>query len=305
MKKKQKKESLTSLLDIQKRFPDEKSCRDFLIHQRWNGNSVCIKCGSTRKLYRINGGELLKCADCKKQFSPKVGTIFEDSALPLQKWFYSIFLLSAHKKGISSCQLARDIQVTQKTAWFILHRIRYGISTKQFKAPLEGTIEVDETYIGGKTHGQGSGYSQKNKTAVFGMLERGGEVRATPVPHADGRNLKPIIRANVSRKSVIMSDEFGGYKDLNKEFKDHGIVIHSRKEYVRGIIHTNSIENFWSLLKRGIFGIYHHVSPEHLHSYCDEFEYRYNTRKIEDSDRFALTLAKCEGRLQYKQLIVH
>ncbi len=301
--KKNSEQKLNSLLDVQRRFADEKTCRDFLIRQRWNGNQVCIKCGSTRKLYRINDGELLKCADCKKQFSVRVGTFFEDSALPLQKWFFAIFLLTAHKKGISSCQLARDIRVTQKTAWFMLHRIRLAMGMRQFnKPPLKGTVEVDETYVGGKTRGQGTGYMQSNKTTVFGMAQRGGDVRATPVKHADGKTLKPIIRENVSRDTVLMSDEFGGYKDLNKEFKGHETVNHWAKEYVRGKAHTQNIENFWSLLKRGILGIYHHVSKQHLHRYCKEFEYRYNTRTVEDTHRFAATLSRCEGRLQYKEL---
>jgi len=294
---------LNSLVDVQRMFPDEKSCREFLIKQRWNGNQVCIKCGSNKKLYKINDGKLFECSDCGKHFSARVGTIFEDSALPLQKWFYAIFLLTAHKKGISSCQLARDIDVTQKTAWFMLHRIRLAMETKSFNKPLKGIVEVDETFVGGKTHGKGRGYMQGNKTPVFGMVQRGGETRVKPVKHADGKTLKPIIRQNVSRDSVIMSDEFGAYKDLNKEFRDHKIVIHSKKEFVRGNAHTNNIENFWSLLKRGIIGIYHHVSKEHLRRYCEEFEYRYNTRKTEDAERFVATLGRCEGRLQYKELI--
>jgi transposase-like protein len=174
-----------------------------------------------------------------------------------------------------------------------------GVSTKL----MNGTVEVDETYVGGKTHGQGSGYAQGNKTPVFGMLERHGELRTKVIKHANGKNLKPIIRVNISHDSVIMSDEFGGYKDLKKEFKGHGIVVHIRKEYVRGSIHTNSIENFWSLLKRGIFGIYHYVSPEHLHRYCDEFQYRYNTRDIKDGERFKQVFGLCEGRLKYSTLI--
>lgn len=302
MKKQREEESLTSLLNIQKRFPGEKSCRDYLIQQRWNGNSVCIKCGSKRKFYRINNGELLKCADCKKQFSPKVGTIFEDSALPLKKWFYAIFLLSAHKKGVSSCQLARDIQVTQKTAWFMLHRIRYGISTKQFKAPLTGTVEVDETYVGGKHHKGKRGRGSENKTPVFGMAERQGEIRAMPVEDVTSDTLQGIVRDNVKEGSNVMTDEWRAYNGLNKYF-DHKRINHRLQEYANNGIHVNNIENFWSLLKRGILGIYHHVSSEHLHRYCDEFQYRYNTRNAEDSERFSLTLTKCEGRLQYKELI--
>jgi transposase-like protein len=215
----------------------------------------------------------------------------------------AIYLLTAHKKGISSVQLGKDIQVTQKTAWFMMHRIRYAVSTKE-SDKLNGIVEVDETFIGGKTHGQGRGYMQPNKTAVFGMKQRDGEVRARTVKHANGKTLKPIIRKNVSRDSIIMSDEFGGYKDLNREFKDHQVVVHSKHEYSRGIAHTNSIESFWSMLKRGIYGIYHHVSRKHLDKYVDEFEFRCNSKHIAEAQRFGLMLNVCGGRMTYKQLVV-
>jgi transposase-like protein len=292
-----------SLLDIVKHFPDEKSCLEHLEKMRWNNKIICPHCGSDRKIYRINDGKLFKCSDCLKQFTIRVGTIFEDSALPLQKWFMGIYLIMAHKKGISSVQLGKDIEVTQKTAWFMLHRIRYAIRTKSFDKPLDGIIEVDETFIGGKTHGQGTGYSQPNKTAVFGMVERKGDVRANTVKHVNGKTLKPIIIENVSKKSIIMSDEFGAYKDLDKKFKDHQIVVHSNKEYVRGIAHTNCIESFWALLKRSIVGIYHHVDKKHLDKYVDEFEFRYNNRYIHDAERFSSMLSLCHGRLMYKNLI--
>jgi transposase-like protein len=296
-------QKFNSLLDVVKHFPDEKSCREQFEIMRWKNKIVCVHCGSDRKIYRINDGKLFKCADCLKQFTVRVGTIFEDSALPLQKWFMAIYLITAHKKGISSVQLGKDIEVTQKSAWFMLHRIRYAIRTKSFDKPLSGIVEVDETFIGGKTHGQGRGYIQPNKTVVFGMKQRDGEVRANTVKHADGKTLKPIIRENVSKDSIIMSDEFGGYKDLEKEFKDHQVVNHSKKEYARGIVNTNSIESFWALLKRGIVGIYHHVDKKHLDKYIDEFEFRYNTKHIHDAERFSSMLSCCEGRLTYAKLI--
>lgn len=185
----------------------------------------------------------------------------------------------------------------------MLHRIRHAMRTKDFSKPLNGIVEVDETYVGGKTHGQGVGYSQPNKTAVFGMAERGGEIRANSVEHADGKTLKPIIRENVDPNAVISSDEFGAYHGLDKEFKDHQIVNHGQKEYVNGIAHTNTIEGFWSMLKRGVYGIYHHVSKQHIDKYVDEFEYRYNTRKTKDSQRFNTVLTHLDGRLTYKLLI--
>ncbi|MBN2319777.1 MAG: IS1595 family transposase [Acidobacteria bacterium] len=298
-----KNTEIKSLLDLQKTFPTEEACREELAKARWNGKPVCVHCGSSRKIYKIAGGRLYKCADCRKPFSVKMGTIFEDSALPLQKWFMALWFLSAHKKGVSSMQLSRDINVTQKTAWFMLHRIRYAMKTPEFNKPMNGTVEVDETFIGGKTHGQGRGYMQPNKTAVFGMAERNGEIRAQSVKHADGKTLKPIIRENIDSDAIISSDEFGAYKDLDKEFKNHVIVIHSQKEYVNGIAHTNNIEGFWSILKRGIYGIYHSASKKHIDKYVDEFEYRYNTRKMKDAQRFNMILNRLSGHLTYVKLI--
>jgi transposase-like protein len=291
-----------NLLDVVNRFPNEQSCRDFLEQMRWNGKPVCPRCGYSEKIYRIQGGKLLKCASCRQPFSVKIGTIFEDSALPLQKWFYAFFIFSSHKKGISSCQLARDISVTQKTAWHMLHRIRLAMKTKSFEKPLDGIVEADETFVGGKKRGRNKTGYPNDKTPVFGMVQRQGEVRTMPIANVKADTIKPIIRNNVSFDSVLMTDNYNGYKGLDKEFKEHNIISHSTHQYVNGIIHTNTIEGFWSLLKRGIFGIYHHVSPEHLSRYCEEFEYRYNTRKLTETDRFALTLAQCAGRLTYKSL---
>jgi transposase-like protein len=291
-----------NFVDFGKRFPDEQSCREYLAQARWNGKPACPHCGYSEKVYRINDGKLYKCAKCMKQFTVRIGSIFEDSALPLQKWFMAIYILTAHRKGISSCQLARDVEVTQKTAWHMLHRIRYAITNKSFNKPLNGIIEIDETFVGGKSHGMGGGYTQPNKTAVFGMLQREGEVRARPVPRVAGEILKPIIRQNISPDATIMSDEFTGYKTLKNEFKSHQVINHRRKEYVRGEVSTNNIEAFWSLMKRGIFGTYHWTSKKHLHRYTDEFTYRYNSRKITDIQRFHAFFQFCSGRLTYEEL---
>ncbi len=169
-----------NLLDVQRCFPSEQSCIDYLIHTRWNDKPVCVHCGSDGKIYRIAGGKLLKCAECRRQFSVKVGTIFEDSPLPLQKWFFTVYVFSAHKKGVSSCQLGKDIGVRQATAWHMLHRIRESMRPKEERAQLKNIVELDETYIGGKAHGK-RGRGAENKTPVFGMLEREGEVRTMPV----------------------------------------------------------------------------------------------------------------------------
>jgi transposase-like protein len=295
---------INNLMQLIKRFPTEESCREFLIQSRWGDKPVCVHCGNTEKIYRIQGGKLFKCSKCRKPFSVKIGTIFEDSALPLQKWFHAMFVVSAHKKGISSCQLAKDISVRQATAWHMLHRIRLTMTTGSFEKPLSGIVEIDETFIGGKRHDkekQTGGV--KGKAPVFGMVQRGGDARIETIKDIKSITLKTAIRQNASKDTILMTDNYAGYKGLDKEFKDHQVVSHSTHEYVRGICHTNTIEGFWSLLKRGIVGIYHHVSPEHLHRYCEEFEYRYNSRKLVDSDRFALLLNSCNGRLTYKSLI--
>jgi transposase-like protein len=299
--KKTTEKPINNLMDLIKRFPTEDSCREYLEYFRWHGKPVCVHCGASEKFYRVQGGKLLKCAKCRKPFSVKVGTIFEDSALPLQKWFHAMFVVSAHKKGISSCQLAKDISVRQATAWYMLHRIRLAMTTKSYDKPLKGIVEIDETFVGGKKHGHGG--FQSDKGIAFGAVERNGKARIQTVPNVKGHTLKSAIRENVSPDSIVMTDNYRGYKGLDKEYKEHKTISHTTHKYVDGIIHTNTIEGFWSLLKRGIVGIYHHVSPEHLHRYCEEFEYRYNSRKYKDTERFGLLLSTCDGRLTYKSLI--
>jgi transposase-like protein len=300
MKKTIEQPEIKNLYQLIKRFPTEESCRGFLEQSRWNGKPVCIHCGSSEKMYKIQGGKLYKCAKCRLPFSVKIGTIFEDSALPLQKWFHAIFVVSAHKKGISSCQLAKDIDVTQKTAWHMLHRIRLAMATKSYEKPLSGIVEIDETFIGGKKHG---GPDTWGKSPVLGMIERQGKARIDTIPNTKSKTLRNMIKKNVEFNTIIMTDNFNGYKRLDREYKEHHSISHTTHKYVDGIIHTNTIEGFWSLLKRGIVGIYHHVSPEHLHRYCEEFEYRYNSRKCNDTERFGLLLSACDGRLTYKNLI--
>jgi transposase-like protein len=177
------------------------------------------------------------------------------------------------------------------------------MSTGSFVKPLDGIVEVDETFIGGKKRGYGKRGFPTDKSIAFGIVQRDGEARIQTIPDVKGNTLKSAIRENVSPDSIVMTDNFSGYKGLDKEYKEHGVISHSTHKYVDGIIHTNTIEGFWSLLKRGIVGIYHHVSKEHLHRYCEEFEYRYNSRKLNDSARFGLLLSACNGRLTYKDLI--
>jgi transposase-like protein len=303
MKKTTKETQINNLMELLKRFPNEEACRDFLEQARWNGKPVCFHCGHTEKIYRIQGGKLYKCGKCRKPFSIKMGTIFEDSALPLQKWFHAMFVVSAHKKGISSCQLAKDISVRQATAWHMLHRIRLTMSTGSFEKPLDGIVEVDETFVGGKPRRFGKRGFPNDKAIAFGAIQRNGNARIQTIPDTKGNTLKSVVRENVSPDSILMTDNYKGYAGLDQEYKEHNIISHSTHQYVNGIIHTNTIEGFWSLLKRGIVGIYHHTSKKHLHRYCEEFEYRYNSRKLVDSERFGLLLSACNGRLTYKDLI--
>ncbi len=288
-----------NLMDVIERFPDESSCREYLEQARWGDTIICVHCDS-ENVSKYKSRPVYWCKDCDKQFSVKVGTIFEDSALPLRKWFFAIFLITAHKKGISSLQLAKDIKVTQKTAWYMLHRIRYAVRTSSFAKPLSNIVEVDETYIGGKHSGK-RGRGSENKTAVFGMVERAGKLRSMSVENVKASTLQNIIKGYVAKGTTVMSDEWLAYKRLSQYF-DHHVVSHGKQEYSSGNVHVNTIEGFWSIFKRGIYGIYHHVSPKHLDRYIHEFQFRYNTRELGDSVRFLILLNYCTGRLTYEEL---
>lgn len=295
-----------NLIELNEYFSDENKCWDYLEALCWkNGRVLCPVCKSDRH-YKFQNSRTYKCKDCKRKFNAKVGTIFENTKIPLKKWFVSIYIATSHKKGISSCQLSKDISVTQKTAWFILHRIREMLKAK---APvmLEGQVEIDETYIGGHEANKHKSKRQNvdgyvNKTMVFAVLKRQGNVWTKMVDRVDGRTLKPIIAKHISQDATIITDGFGAYSGLGKYYH-HEIVNHIQEEYVRGEWHTNTIEGFFSQLKRGIYGIYHHVSPKHLHRYCDEFSFRYNTRKSKENSRFDYSFIACEKRLKYQDLI--
>ena len=293
-------------------MPDEKSCRDYLIKERWNGVIKCPYCGFER-CYVIEGGKRFKCAykACYKKFSVTVGTIMEASNIPLNKWLMAIYLGTAHKKGISSYQLGKDIGVAQKSAWFMLHRIRQMMTPNE-DIKLNGIVEVDEVYIGGRMKNKHQSVRAKhkeynathagNKTGVMGLIERGKDLK-TEVIDSNKKTLKEMIRGNVEITSTIITDALVAYKGLDKEFAAHEIIYHDKDEFVRGIVHTNTIEGFFAYLKRSIFGIYHQVSPKHLQRYCDENGYRYNTREMTDPERFNASLQNMERRLTYKTLI--
>jgi transposase-like protein len=303
-----------NLEDLFKTFNSEEICRNYLASQRWNGRTVCPYCNHHRKIYTIENGKRYKCSDCKKKFSVTVGTIFEASNVSLQTWFAAIYLITAHKKGISSLQLHRDLGVTQKTAWFMLHRVREMLK-KDAPEMMKTTVEIDETYVGGKEknkHGYKrnkesdkvklTGRSLQSKTPVLGILERHGEVFAKKVNATSHRYVMPLIEKTVAKDATIITDNWATYQRLDIMYK-HFVIDHSRRIYANGSIHTNTIEGFWSLLKRGLIGIYHYVSYKHMNAYCNEFAYRYNTRKISDPHRFNHSLTLAEGkRLRFEQL---
>ena len=295
-----------TLIQAVKYFADPAVARGFLAHLRWPEGIICPSCGSfdisdmpTRKMWR--------CLLCKRQFSVKVGTIFEDSPIGLDKWLPAVWALASAKNGVSSHELARSIGVTQKTAWFMLQRIRLAMQTKGFQAPLIGTVEVDETFIGGKVRNKpvrkrtgNTGYWEK--AAVMGVLQRGGEVRAFPIPEAKAAHMQEGVIKNVAQGSHVYTDGHMGYRPLEFAY-EHRFVDHLLNEYVRGQVHVNGIENFWCLLKRSIKGTYIKPEPKHISRYVDEQVFRFNSRKMLDAERFAVVLGQVANvRLTWKQL---
>ena len=299
--------SFKSILELLKAFPDEQSCIDHLEALRWDG-FVVSPFDATSKVYKCKGNKY-RCKNTGKYFNVKTQTLFDNTKVCLQKWFLAIWLVTSHKKGISSLQLAKDIDVTQKTAWFMLQRIRkcFGIENDN---DLDNDVEVDETYIGGKNKNRhkskkvenAQGRSLKDKAAVVGMIEREGKLNARQVGDVKAKTLTKEIIRNVKETARLHTDEWVGYKGLSRIY-DHSFVKHGQGEYVNGRVHTNTIEGFWSLLKRGIVGIYHFTSKKHLQAYVDEFVFRYNTREHSEQARFNAMLLNMEVRTTYRGLI--
>jgi len=310
-------EDFNSLIDLLTTFNTEEKCSQYISLKRWGNKPICPHCGKDEKVYIFSDNIYFKCGICRKKFTVRVGTIFEDSKIPLTKWFAAIYLFSCRSKGVSSLQLSKDLKITQKSAWHLLHRLRYGMANPAYKKPLSNIVEADETYIGGKesnkhlskraTDGLG-GYTgrsaNKDKAAVFGVVERKGEVRVQHIQNARKEVIQPIIIKNVKEFARVITDEWYGYQDLKSSSYTHDTIKHALKQYVVGDIHTNTIENFWSNLKRNIFGVYHFTSKKHLQKYLEEVAYRFNNRTIKDSEKFNLVLRHSNvGRLKYKTLI--
>ncbi len=296
-----------SLFDLMAAFPDEQACIDHLKAIRWGKGEFCPHCGSTR-LYAFSDRKTWKCADCRQRFSIKVGTIFEDSKLPLRKWFMAIWLITNHPKGIASTTLAKDLDITQKSAWFVLHRLRHAARTKSFGTKLTGKVEIDETYVGGKSinkHGRrsGTGGGASGKTPVIGAVERKGRIVARVIGAAGTPELQGFIHDVVSSKAeLLVTDAHPAYASL-EGYPQHQVVNHNKGEYRRGDAHTNSIESVWALLKRQIIGIHHWVSPKHLEQYVGEMTWRLNRRDLTVTERMNSLFRDVEGRLTYKALI--
>lgn len=302
------KKQFDTLIQMMAAFPDEQAAVDHFTAIRWKNGAFCPHCGSDR-VYHFSDKKTHKCGDCRKRFSIKVGTIFEDSKIPLRTWMLAIWLITSHKKGIASTQLAKDLGVTQKTAWFMTQRLRYAIRTKSFNRPLNGEIEADETFIGGKEKNKhasqrtGGKQGGKGKVAVLGLLEREGELRTGITPGLSARNVQSVIRENVEAGSALMTDEHGSFVGLGDTYYHHR-VNHSAGEYVRDFcLHTNGIESVWALFKRQIVGTHHYLSPKHLTRYLGEMTWRFNLRSMAEGDRVNALLEETAGRLTYKELI--
>lgn len=310
-------ENFKTLAELITYFDSEIKCSQYIANKRWGDNPVCPHCGSVGRVYVFSNGLTYKCGDCRQKFSVKVGTIFEGSNIPLSKWFQAIYLFACRSKGVSSLQLSKDIGITQKSAWFMLQRLRYGMSHPEYKKPLSKVVEADETYIGGKEKNrhlskkkfmQGQGAigraANEDKTPVFGVVERNGQVIVKQVENVKKETLEPIIISHVAKDSKIVTDEWYAYNELRKRGFLHMTVKHATKQYVVGDLHTNTIENFWSTLKRNLYGVYHFASKKHLQKYLEEVAYRYNNRKSPVSFRFDQVLIQSNvGVMSYKALI--
>ena len=294
-------------------FHDEAAAFEYLESILWADGTRCPHCGVVGRANRMQGKShrigLWKCYACRKQFTVKVGTVFEHGRIPLHKMLQAVYLMTSSKKGISAHQLHRTLEITYKSAWFLAHRIREAMRDGDLGGGLGGenkVVEADETYVGGKAKNRAYREAPK-KEAVVALVEREGEVRSFHMPSVTAKNLRPVLVTQIERKSYLMTDEAPVYKKTGKEFAGHGTVNHSINEYVRhgGFMHTNTVEGYFSILKRGITGVFQHVSQQHLKRYLGEFDFRYNTRAalgFDDVSRSVEALAGIVGkRLTYQQ----
>lgn len=289
-------------------FHDAEAARRFLESTRWPDGPICPHCGVEGDATEMQGKKhrpgLYQCNSCRQQFTVTVGTLFERSKIPLHKWLYASWLLCSSKKGISSHQLHRMLGVTYKTAWFMTHRIREAMriepTDKLGGSGTSGIVEADETYYG-KAKGSGKGERNAPKQKIVALVERQGRVRAFHVPSVTADNLKPILKGHIAKSARLMTDSAGFYTKIGKHFAKHETVNHLAGEYARGDVTTNTVEGYFGILKRGLNGVYQHVSPAHLNRYLNEFSFRYSNHQVTDSERTIEALKGISGkRLTYR-----
>jgi hypothetical protein len=291
---------------------DELAAVEFFEKQRWGDNPCCVKCGSV-EVYKMadaktgerNSRYLWRCRDCKEQCTVRIGTVYEESRLPMRHWAYAFWRACTSKKGVSALEIKRHCQISYKSALFLMNRIRFAMAPDLPTAPpLTGTVEVDETYVGGKPRYKGKSKRGRgtSKTPVFAAVERGGSIRRHVVADVTGKTLKAAIRQVVDPRARIISDENPSYNGIGKEFSGgHETVCHSAKEYARGDVNTNTAESSFAIVKRGIIGTYHNVSREYLYRYLWQFDFVWNSRKLNDGERTVLAVKAAEGkRLIYR-----
>jgi len=308
-------EGLT-LDEISRRFSTDEKARIYFESIRWENGRFCPHCGNAdeERIYRITANVakkvragLYECGECEKQFTVTVGTIFEDSHIPLRKWLVAWYMLCASKKGVSALQMQRMLGLgSYRSAWFMMHRIRYALQQPEFKDLMKGTVEADETWIGGKAKGVGSGKYRPKKTPVMALVERGGKVRSRVLDRVDASNVSAVLRENVAHRAKLMTDDARVYDLVGTRFPSHEVVNHSKGEYSRpseatvkpkgGRVHTNTVEGFFANLKRGLTGVYHHVEKKYLPLYLAEFDFRYSERETTDGARTNEGVKKISGK---------
>lgn len=300
-----------TLMTVMQRFSTEEAARDYFEHLRWPNGPVCPHCGNAEagRVYKVTANPskkiragLYKCAECEQGFTVTVGTVMEDTHLPLNKWLIAFYMMCASKTQVSALQLQRQLEIgSYRTAWFLCHRIRYALKDADPRNLLKGTVEADETYVGGKVRGKGRGYV-KNKTAVVSLVERGGDVRSHVVEHVTGDGITKLLRANVDVSANLNTDQSPVYTAVGKEFATHDVVNHSVEEYSRDDKETgrkattNTAEGFFGNSKRSIDGTHHHISKRHAYLYFSELDYKYNTRKTTDGARTVSGIKRMEGK---------
>lgn len=286
---------------------DERAAVKFMERKRWGANPSCPRCGSL-DVYQMKDSKTgerqadfrWRCKDCKRQHTVRIGTVFEDSRIPMRHWCYGFWRAATSKKGVSALEIHRQTGLSYKSALFMLTRIRFAMADS-VDGPLKGPVEVDEVYLGGKPRNRGGKQGKTNKQAVLAMVERQGRVKTQPIANVTAKTLKGAILESVAWNSAILTDEHVGYKGIGEHYLGgHSTVCHSAYEYVRGPVHSNTVEGFFSIVKRSLHGIYHAVSKEHLHRYLAECEFRYNHRMLDDGDRTTTAIRAAVGkRLRY------